>query len=108
MDLAELALIAVNNIPTMVAYSDADERCVFSNEACREWFGRSPSDMVNMSIRELLGPLRKESLQVRGALRREREVFERRIELPGDGSREVSPPTSPMRSMTSFAAFGPI
>jgi PAS domain S-box-containing protein len=89
MDLAELALIAVNNIPAMVAYWNANERCVFSNDAYREWFGRSPSEMVNMSMRELLGPLYEKNVcYIRAALRGERQVFERRIQLPGGGSRE--------------------
>lgn len=56
-DTSRVALSVVNHISAMVAHWDADERCVFSNDAYREWFGKSPQGMVGMSLRDLLGPL---------------------------------------------------
>ena len=37
-----VALSIVNHISAMVAYWDCNQRCVFSNDAYREWFGTSP------------------------------------------------------------------
>lgn len=47
-DPAQLALRAVNQISAMVAYWDSELRCLFSNEAYREWFGKSPAEMLGM------------------------------------------------------------
>ncbi len=85
-DPDSIALSVVNHIAAMVAYWDADQRCVFSNEAYREWFGRSPEQMRGMTMRELLGPLYELNRpHILAALQGEKQVFERRIPLP-DGS----------------------
>lgn len=79
----------MNQIPAMIAYWDAEEKCVFSNEAYREWFGKSPDEMVGMSLKELLGPLYELNLPfILGALKGEKQVFERQIRLPSGGVRE--------------------
>ena len=79
----------VNQISAMVAYWDANQRCVFSNDAYRDWFGKSPGEMIGMSMRELLGPLYEKNLPyIQGALAGQPQVFERRIPLPGGGTRD--------------------
>ena len=73
----------------MVAYWDNRQRCVFSNNAYREWFGRSPDEMIGMSMKELLGPLYEKNLPyILKALQGEKQVFERQIPLPSGGVRE--------------------
>ena len=73
----------------MVAYWDAEQRCLFSNEAYQEWFGKSPAEMVGMSLQDLLGPLYEMNLPfILGALRGEPQQFERRIPLPRGGARD--------------------
>ncbi len=57
-----VAFSIVDHISAMVAYWDFNERCVFSNDAYREWFGISPEQMVGMSLEELLGPLYEKNL----------------------------------------------
>lgn len=85
----DIALNIVNHIPGMVAYWDADQRCRFSNEAYRHWFGRTPAEMVGMFLKDLLGPLYVLNLPyIQGALRGERQEFERRIPLPQGGFRD--------------------
>jgi len=84
-----IALKVVNQIGAMVAYWDAEQRCVFSNDAYREWFGKSPEQMRGMTMRELLGPLYALNLpHILAALRGEIQVFERRIPLPDGSVRE--------------------
>lgn len=88
--LAEAALRTVNHIPAMVAYWDADQRCVFSNDAYQDWFGRGRAEMTGITLRELLGPdlYGKNEPHIRAALAGEPQVFERRIPLPGGGFRD--------------------
>lgn len=86
---SSIALSVVNHIPAMVAYWDSNQRCVFSNDAYREWFGKSPEQMKGMSMKELLGPLYELNLPyILRALKGEKQVFERRIPLPKGGFRD--------------------
>lgn len=87
--LAVTALRVVNQISAMVAYWDKDQRCVFANAAYQTWFGKSPDQVVGMSMPELLGPLYEKNLPyIRRALAGEIQVFERQIPLPGGGFRD--------------------
>lgn len=89
LEPAHIAVSVVNHIPAMVAYWDAQQRCVFSNDAYRQWFGRTPAEMVGMTMQQLLGPIYELNLpHIRAALRGERQVFERRIPVPGGGIRD--------------------
>jgi PAS domain S-box-containing protein len=90
LDTASIALRVVNHISAMVAYWDVNQRCVFANEAYREWFGRTPREMAGISMQQLLGPLYVMNLpHIEAALRGERQVFERRIPLPDGSVRET-------------------
>src|SRR4051812_9420108 len=89
MHYLKSAFRTVNHISGMIAYWDANEKCVFSNDAYREWFGRTPEEMVGMSMKDLLGPLYEKNLpHIRAALRGEKQVFERQIPLPSGGIRD--------------------
>jgi PAS domain S-box-containing protein len=89
LEPSEIALSVTNHISAMLAYWTAEQRCVFSNDAYREWFGKSPEQMKGMTLKELLGPLYELNLPfILAALKGERQVFERRIPLPGGGVRE--------------------
>lgn len=73
----------------MVAYWDSELRCLFSNEAYREWFGKSPAEMLGMCLQDLLGPLYALNLPyIQGALRGEPQQFERNIPLPQGGAKD--------------------
>jgi len=88
-DPAQLALRAVNQISAMVAYWDSEQRCLFSNEAYREWFGKNPAEMLGMCLQDLLGPLYALNLPyIQGALRGEPQQFERNIPLPQGGAKD--------------------
>jgi|SRR5688572_9970282 len=89
MTSAQVALRIVNRISAMVAFWDRDQKCVFANDAYMDWFGRSAEEMKGITMKELLGPLYEKNLPfILGALRGEKQVFERQIPLPHGGMRE--------------------
>ncbi len=91
IESSQIALSVVNQIQAMVAYWDSNQRCIFSNNAYLDWFDRSPEEMVGMmTLQDLLGPslYEKNLPYILGALRGEKQVFERQIPLPGGGVRE--------------------
>lgn len=88
-DRAATALRVVDHISALVAYWDADERCVFANAAYQVWFGRSAEQMVGARLCDVLGPLYEQNLPyIRNALAGYPQIFERLIPLPGGGSRD--------------------
>jgi len=87
---AQIALRVVNHISAIVGYWDCDQRCVFSNDAYLEWFGKTPEQMVGITMKELLGPLYEQNRPfILGALKGEKQVFERRIPLPEGGYKDT-------------------
>ena len=89
-DAAAVSMRVVNHISTMVAYWDSGQRCIFSNNAYREWFGKTPEEMVGMSMQDLLGPnLYAKNLPfILKVLAGEQQVFERQIKLPNGDVRD--------------------
>jgi diguanylate cyclase (GGDEF)-like protein/PAS domain S-box-containing protein len=43
------------DIPNMIGYWDRDLRCRYANNAYREWFGKSPEEIVGITFRDLTG-----------------------------------------------------
>jgi diguanylate cyclase (GGDEF)-like protein/PAS domain S-box-containing protein len=87
-EVGEIVLTLVNHLDAMVAYWDADQVCVFANDAYRHWFGRAGAELVGMTLEALLGPLYAKNLPfIRAAYQGQVQVFEREIPLPGGGSR---------------------
>ncbi|GFK93084.1 Response regulator PleD [Fundidesulfovibrio magnetotacticus] len=76
-----------DNIPGMVGYWDNGLRCRYANPAYRNWFGRSPEQMLGIHIRELLGGklYSKNERYILAALRGEPQQFERTL-VRSDGS----------------------
>lgn len=87
---ADLALRVADSVPAMLAYWNAEQVCLFANDAYRAWFGKARRDVVGTSMRELLGPLYELNLpHILAALAGEAQVFERTIPRPdGQGVRE--------------------
>jgi PAS domain S-box-containing protein len=76
----------VDNLPAMLAYWDADQRCRFANRAYEKWFGVKPEAMIGRDMKEFLGPLYPLNLPyIQGALRGEEQEFEREIPDPAGG-----------------------
>ncbi len=80
-EATQVAFRAVNHISAMVAYWDINQTCVFSNDAYRQWFGKTPEQMRGMTILELLGAelYEKNLPYILSALKGEKQTFERRL-----------------------------
>ena len=73
-------------VPAMLAYWDRSQRCVFANRAYERWFGVAPESLIGKTLKELLGPIYPLNLPyIEGALRGERQEFEREIPDPSGG-----------------------
>lgn len=83
---SELLRTLADKISAMLAYWDGSLRCRYANRAYEMWFGVSPESLLGKHISELLGPLYKLNLPyIEGALRGERQEFEREIPDPSGG-----------------------
>lgn len=74
-------------LPSLVAYWDQQLVCRFANKPYLEWFGKTPEQMLGLSIQTVLGDqLLQQNLPfIRKALAGEHQQFERVIPKP-DGS----------------------
>lgn len=89
-DLCRVAFNVVNQMHAMVAYWNADEQCTFSNQAYQAWFRKTPEEMRNISLKELLGPALYEINRpyIELVLRGEKQIFERYLtQSPGGSQR---------------------
>lgn len=74
-------------LPSLVAYWDQQLVCRFANKPYLEWFGKTPEQMLGLSMQTVLGEqLFQQNLPfIRNALAGEHQQFERAIPKP-DGS----------------------
>lgn len=74
----------LNALPAMVGYWDSDLLNRMANEAYVDFFGKSPEEMRGTHIRDLLGPelYAKNLPYIEGALRGEKQLFDREIPTP--------------------------
>lgn len=80
----QIASAVVEHVDAMLAYWDKDLLCRFANDAYLQWFGKSPEEMIGkMRMPDILGPLFEKNLPyITGALKGERQTFEREIQTP--------------------------
>ena len=82
----ETAMKVIDHVDVLLGYWDSHLKCQFANATHETWFGRSPGEMLGISMKDLLGSLYELNLpHIKGALNGEVQVFERDISLP-DGS----------------------
>jgi PAS domain S-box-containing protein len=76
----------LDGVPGLVGYWTSDRINLFANRAYGEWFGTHGRQITGMHLRDLLGPelYRKNLPHIEGALRGERQRFERDFPIPGD------------------------
>jgi PAS domain S-box-containing protein len=74
----------LDGVPGLVGYWSEDLTNRFANRAYGEWFGMSSAELRGKHIRELLGAeiYRKNLPFIEGALRGEKQCFERELPMP--------------------------
>jgi len=79
----DIVMRVTNQVTAMLAYWNTDQVCLFANDAYRDWFGKSGSEVMGMTLKELLGPLYEKNLPyILAAMNGERQIFEREIPTP--------------------------
>lgn len=71
--------LLVDQVPSMLAYWDADLICRFANKAYKTWFGVEPEQIIGQPMQSLLGPKLFElnRIYIEGALHGQEQLFER-------------------------------
>jgi len=77
----------LDNMPSLIAYWDSQQRNCFANRAYRTWLGLDPERIPGMHLREVIGEerYRLNLPYIEGVLRGERQEFERLVSSP-DGA----------------------
>lgn len=55
LDQENLAYLIAENLPSLIGYWDSALRCRYANIAYLEWFGRKPTELIGLHLREVLG-----------------------------------------------------
>ena len=83
---ADFALLVADETPAIVAYIDKKQTYRFANKAYLDWFGRTREEMMDLTMKEVIGPIYEMNLAyINGALNGELQVFERQVITP-DGT----------------------
>ncbi len=89
VDQFRIALFLLDHLDAMVAYWDANEVCIFANNAYREWFGKTREQVIGHTLQELLGPIYPlNAPHIKAALAGQEQVFERDIPSPTGAIRQ--------------------
>ena len=72
----ETAMKVIDHVDVLLGYWDSHLKCQFANAAHETWFGRSPGEMLGISMKDLLGSLYELNLpHIKGALNGEVQLF---------------------------------
>lgn len=68
-----------DSVPALITYWNVDLVCTFSNASCRDYYGRTPAQMVGISPRELMGDslFNKSKKFIEATLQGQSQQFER-------------------------------
>ena len=73
-----------DNLPGLVAYWTSELRCKFANKSYLEWFGRTPEEVIGITIQELMGEdlFKRNEHYINGVLQGKPQHFERILIKP--------------------------
>jgi PAS domain S-box-containing protein len=95
---------------TMIAYWDHTLRCRFANGGYLEWFGRDPTEMIGLSMSEVLGAriVAASEVFIRSVMAGEPQTFERSVTKPdgavGHTLVQYTPDLNPAGRVVGFRA----
>ena len=77
----QFAQSIINSMPSMIGYWDTDLRCLYANNAYREWFGKPPEEIIGMTFKDLAGEklFAMNKPHIRNALEGKPQRFERTL-----------------------------
>ena len=110
-ELFTLLSFAVDSVPGLVAYVDAQERYQYVNRTYEEWHGRPREAWLGRTLRELLGEVAYRPIEqhVRAALAGKRVRYERSLTYHNGLTRFIEamyePHVLPDGQVAGFAAF---
>jgi PAS domain S-box-containing protein len=89
-----------DNLPVLIGYVDKDQRYRFNNKRYAEWFGRTPSELNGLSLRDAIGSDLYENLRpkIEAALAGQRVSFEWASPLGSEGPRFLQSDYIPRRT----------
>ena len=84
---SRMAEVVTNNLPSMIAYWDKDQKCQFANKVYLDWFGMAHEQLIGKSMRDLFGAdlYAKNSVYIVGALSGHTQRFERILTMKSTG-----------------------
>ena len=79
-------------IPALLSFFDAEHVCRFANEYHRYWYGRAPSELVGLHMRDFLGEdgYRKRLPYLEAAARGEEVAFDAPVPYLDGTARDAS------------------
>ena len=77
--------MVTDNLPALVGYWDAGQRCRFANRPYLEWLGKSAGQVIGHTVDELMDPEQIDQVRghLAGVLRGEPQFFERKLQRKG-------------------------
>ena len=89
--------LAIDNVPAMIGYVDADERFLFINQTYADWYRVPREEMVGKKVAELMGAEGYKDLApyVKAALSGEHTTYEMSRRYPDGEFRHVQVETTP-------------
>lgn len=96
----------INNLPSMVGYWDKNLCNVYSNNAYKNFFNKSPDEIVGKHIRDVIGDdlFFKNKVYIERVLKGEHVLFERDIPTPGGQVRSTQAEYIPVFSQDQTVA----
>jgi len=100
--------IVFDEIPALIAYWDANQRCLYANRSYVDWFNYRPEDLLGKSMMDLMGPelYNRNKPYIDEVLKGNRQQFDRDLHhRPSGGMRHTQVHYIPNKSGNKVKGF---